>query len=394
MRIRTPEISIKDETLRLSARIETQRGDHRVPDELYFEFPAEHRSLIHPGIESFVVALYPYAMSLGEDIQLDGQLSPHLAYHIRTVQEVLCHLDPYLFRPVEICHGGWKTEIPERAQGVGVMFSGGVDAYHTLKSHLPSNQPVPGHAITHGVFVFRFDLPDSKLDSYREALAVYDLQFKKLGLTLVPAAFNVYDFRPPGTELYYYWLQRTHPIGLAALGMALSGGLGKLVLASSQTFDAYGDGFGGDFEIQTSLSTEWFQMIPAASVADRTLKTIAIAEWPETYDSLRVCLWDPNGVRNCGRCPKCLRTTTTLEVIGKLDLYTTFPKPYRPLRILRYLTGLRGGYYLGGIRRLAVRNGRLWIAFLLSIALWISALRAFVKSIIRIFRPGFKRSAG
>jgi hypothetical protein len=266
-----------------------------------------------------------------------------------------------------------------------------VDAYFSLLRNLPSAQTVPGFTLTHGIFVFGFDLTDSKLDSYREALAVYQAQFERFGLTLIPAAFNVYEFRPPGEGFVrWFWLLRTHPIGLAGLGLFLSRGLGRLIMASSQQFDAYGDGFGGDFEIQTSLATEWFEVIHDSLVENRTEKTIALAEWPETHDSLRVCLWDPKGVRNCGRCPKCIRTMATLEAIGKLDRYSTFPKPFRLSLILKHLTGLRGGYYLVGMRRLARENGRKDLARVLSIALFVSRQRARLKRIITFVNPDFK----
>lgn len=75
------------------------------------------------------------------------------------------------------------------------------------------------------------------------------------------------------------------------------------------------------------LSTEKIEVSNREGVVSRLEKIEVIAKWPETYDKLRVCWENPNGLKNCCRCNKCLLTMTALDMQGVLGNYATFPKP-------------------------------------------------------------------
>ena len=122
-------------------------------------------------------------------------------------------------------------------------------------------------------------------------------------------------------------------------------------------------------------------------------KTLSLAEWPAAYDTLRVCWWDPDGVENCGRCPKCVRTMTTLEIVRKLDLFSTFPRPYHPGRVLTRLSSIKDAHYLREIQVLAVENGRTGIAVLARMALWFASLKAFAKRLLQAINPSYRNRA-
>ncbi|HUO84828.1 MAG TPA: hypothetical protein VM534_06900 [Thermoanaerobaculia bacterium] len=91
------------------------------------------------------------------------------------------------------------------------------------------------------------------------------------------------------------------------------------------------------------FSTETTRIIHDGAEATRAEKAIALAEWPETFDRLRVCFnrkWqnvDTAGAKvvNCCRCEKCLRTMITLEICSALSRYSTFPYPLERSRIRR-----------------------------------------------------------
>jgi hypothetical protein len=83
------------------------------------------------------------------------------------------------------------------------------------------------------------------------------------------------------------------------------------------------------------LGTEGLQIIADGLEASRTFKTETIAQWPETYTTLRVC-WryvvfnETTGlIENCCRCQKCVRTMLALDLVGALHKYRTFPLPLR-----------------------------------------------------------------
>jgi hypothetical protein len=65
----------------------------------------------------------------------------------------------------------------------------------------------------------------------------------------------------------------------------------------------------------------------------RADKIAAITHWPETYARLRVCWKNVDGLNNCCRCEKCLRTMAMLEIYGALPCYTTFAQPFDRRRL-------------------------------------------------------------
>lgn len=395
MHVGPPEIITQDGMARLQAPVTVEKSRKDYPEKLWFEVDQAHASMLYTGAESFVTALLPLAMCLGEDIHIDAPISPQLAYHLGRVQQVMQHLDPGRLRPIQIHHGGLMTEVPRRPPGVGLTFSGGVDSFFTLQQNVMAGEQHPGYAITHGIFLFRFDLAEYELESYEKSAAVYDALFERLGKTLVRGSYNARKFSPYSEgRASRSWHLRTHPFGLAGMGMAMSSGLGRQFISSSQPFDEYGRDYGGDFEIQQSLSTEWLEMIHDGLVENRVQKTLSLAEWPEAYDSLRVCWWDPDGVQNCGRCPKCVRTMTTLKITRQLDLFSTFPRPYRPRLVLTRLSSIKDAHYLREIQVLALKNGRTQIAVLARIALWTASLKAFIKRLIQTINPSFRNPGG
>ncbi len=390
MNIHAPEITTANGITRLAARVETQTQINGLPGELWYEFPEAFGGMAAVDMEAFVVPLVPFAMRLGEDIHVAGEFSPQLFYHLVRYQQIYSFYEPRTFRPVQIIPSGLRATPLERAPGVGVMFSGGVDSFYTLYRHLPERQPIPEFRLTHGIFLFHFDLQGYERASYRKASQLYQQLFREHGLTLIPANFNSREFQPGGSySQRRRWANKAIGAVLAGAGLAFGRGLGRLLLASPHTLEFVGF-TGSSMPLDQSLSTEWLEVVHDSLVEDRADKTIALADWPATHDTLRVCWWDPDGVQNCGRCAKCIRTMTTLEAAGKLDAYTVFPKPLRRGRILPRLSAHSGGYYLPGMIRLALRNRRWDLFILLWIARLIGRLRGALKRFVRVFAPGFE----
>ncbi len=394
MRIHAPEITRTNGNVRVSARIETEARLPHLPETLWYKFPEEFEGMIFHGLEPFLIPLVPCAMNIVEAIDVPGDISPRLLFHLERYQQMYHYWEPRSFAPIPIRHAGSRGSDPlvnpARAKPVGMMFSGGVDSFHTLHRNLPGNQPVPEYQITHGIYLFGFDLQEHERASYAKSLARYQRLFADLHLTLIPLEFNARQFWRGGTQLENrHWQAKTFGAGLAGAGHVLGGGLGKLYMASSQLFN-HGEFMGSEMRLDQSLSTEWLEIIHDGLVEDRTRKTVALADWPATYDALRVCWWNPDGVQNCGQCPKCVRTMTTLEALGKLGHYSVFPKPYRPRLILQRLATIAGSAYLRDMRAIARKNGRWDLVIPLWIAGWIANIRAALKRFARVFNPAFE----
>ena len=390
MKIHPPEIHYKEDILRYSARVETRSQADHLPKTLWFEFPREYESFLHPGMEGFVATLVPLAMALGEDIEVEAPLSPRLVFHLKRYQQIYHHWQPHFYQPIAIHCDGYRHEEVERGKGVGLFFSGGVDSFYTLYQNMPENQPVPGYQVTHGIFLFRFDLHTHKEKSYKKFLASYQRLFDDLGLELIPASYNDSEFVPrvPGKNNFNF-RGNTYSAGFSGCGLTLSRGLHRLLIASSSVF-TYTKIQGSSYLHDQELSTEWFEIVHDGLVEDRMDKTSPLASWAPTYNTLRVCWWQPDGVMNCGKCPKCVRTMTGLELIGALDRYTVFPKPFRPWRILRRMTTIQEAYFADEMFYIALKRKRWGIAVLLGIALVISKIRKIAKSVVQIFAPNFE----
>ena len=79
------------------------------------------------------------------------------------------------------------------------------------------------------------------------------------------------------------------------------------------------------FEIyaMNMLSTNDTQILVCGENYSRVEKTDIVSQWPFSYKYLNVCIIHQSDIvdRNCSRCGKCQRTLTTLDVLGKLELY-------------------------------------------------------------------------
>jgi hypothetical protein len=199
-------------------------------------------------------------------------------------------------------------------------FSGGVDSFYTLYEHLPEKEGNPCHQLTHCLLLDGFAASRTPRlnESYRVIRESYETLLGAHGVKLVVAATNLSDF--------YHGI--LHPVQidgpvLASTPMILGRLVSTFHIASCLS---YGQILprGSNAITNALLSTENLTVTIHGSEQSRVQKTLAIAEWPATYENLRVC-WEEFGVKNCCRCEKCVRTMVTLEAAGALSNYKTFP---------------------------------------------------------------------
>lgn len=392
--IHPPERIDNGRTIEVRVPIEYRGSEIDLPDQLWYEFPADCAEFLDLGMESFVAGLLPLAMTLGEDIQVVGTLSPKFAFHAARYQRLRQLKDPNVFQGIDLRADGFETiDPPARARGAGLMFSGGVDSMDVLLDHLPDQMPYRPYQLTHGIFLFHFDQRSYQRAAYEAALEIYQGWFEQLGLTLIPADYNLKRFRPPRSPIpLKEWVNRTHGAGLMSVGMLLGRGLARLYLSASDTI-------GSEIEYGTSaltdhlMSTERFEIIHEGFDRNRSEKLERLAKNPQTYDYLRVCWWQHHGVQNCGRCHKCVRTMTTLAVLDKLTSYRTFSTPLTTELILRRGSTVLEGDFVEENLSLARRRGRTKYVWLLTVTLALSRLRALVRRWVQVLGLRQKGSA-
>ena len=320
MIIHKPKIENKGDKVRVSAYIEVETKKE-YSDTLWYEFDKEYEKYISESSNGFVTAMLFLAMHLGEDIKVTGTMSPKLAYGLKGLQGYFNFWHPNVFKIIKITCDGFEIE-KNTLEGVMCTFSGGVDSFYTLHRHLPENEENPQHQITHCLLLDGFALPrtDELNNSYRVIRESYEKLTGKLGIELVFAATNLSDFYHGKIAPVYI----DGPV-LSSAPLILGPLISTFHIASCLTYSQLLPR-GSNAITNPLISTEKLTVTIHGSDTSRVEKTIAITEWPETYDMLRVC-WEDIGVKNCCRCEKCVRTMITLKAAGVLSRYKTFPLP-------------------------------------------------------------------
>ena len=298
---------------------------------MFFEVSCDlEEYLITEVCDPFLVAIIYYAMVTGSDIECEAPVSERLYYGITN------HLVPLLcderegFKKISI-----KAQLSDKDYSVkrinGTGMSCGVDSMYTLYKYT------------------RDDMPDSyKLGAltYLTMGAVYHPNASKGG------DFSLDDFYAKTGEVADEKLQNAinvgNEVGLPVIGIKSNmdndfyrGGYGytcvfrnmACVLALSKYFKKYYCSAAGwprfydptlkdgseHYELLMCifLSTDSVEFILSDELT-RYQKTGEIADYDIARKYLDVCF----NFNNCGCCQKCYRTLITLELLGKLDLYS------------------------------------------------------------------------
>lgn len=333
MIIHPPEITSKNGRVGVCAAIEFQTQIN-LPKVMWFEFPANYQEFVTDRPDGFAVALLLLAMVLGEDIEVRGVLSPRLAYGMQEYQRVFNCWFPQKFQLIDIkCDNYKPLDQSDVKGGVASAFSGGVDSFYTLWSHLPPQQPNPNYQLEYGLFIHGYDILLEDQATYYTAQQAYAEMMHQQGLQLLVGSTNVYDFASKVD-----WAL-SHGSAIIGFAMVLGRLLSRFFIPSGYTYkDSHLRG-GTDPVLDHLLSTETLEIIHDGASVNRVEKTASIAKWVETYSRLRVCWVKPDGLKNCCECEKCIRTMTTLDMFGELSKYDTFPQPLsrQKIRSSKYL---------------------------------------------------------
>lgn len=352
----------------LSAAVQVE-GDSGLPATL--DYWVRHGSLVPDAqrADAFVVALLPLAMRLGEPVVVQGPVSTALAYGLRSVQHALATWWPALFRRVEVRYEQLDADPAPgpRPPGVGCCFSGGVDSWYTVLSHLAGSEPLAPYRISHALITHSFSqLDDTQPDDDRaERLhAVYAPLLAARGVELMLVESNLRRFRD--RILRDGGRMKSYASSLLSWAHALGRHFGRFHLAGHSTW-AYRDmtTFGSHLALDHHFGSDRLQVLHFGAGATRSERIEYIAGAPDALRSLRVCLAqsgltaEPGQIMNCGRCKKCMRTLMVLDMLGQREACTTFPADV-DLRAMQRASVLAADYesFLIDNLALARRTGR------------------------------------
>ena len=362
-----PIITTKNDFVFLKSRFEMQKPIPYFPSELWYRFPEPYANHLSLRADAFAPTALLVAMFTGENLLVRGAISPLLAYNLLEYRNIYHSWQPNLFKKVDIKYELLEQSSPPQGNtAVATAFSGGVDSFYTLWAHRPENQSIVEAQITHGLFVHGLDLRLADEVSYNIAAQAYSKLFKELGLELIQAATNAYQF----SEFRINW---TMFFGTPLIGAALClNSLIRQFYVPSSFSDFNIIPYGSSPLIDHLLSTESTNIVHHGASISRTEKTIILTNWPATFHKLRVCANKVrmNGLNNCGTCHKCYRMITLLDLLKALPNYSNFPKKMTPIPYVHWgLLNTLDPVTAKELRNKAASTGKIQVAFGIQVAL-------------------------
>jgi len=320
MKISKPQIAQENKQIIHRVDVESIKGNKTIWYSLHESFG----DLLSSSCDAYLVALLIPAMAIGEDIHINGMISERLLYNLSgSFQRLLQHVIPSL-RQVKIYPEDVCRNQANLAPGVATGFSGGIDSFCVLADHYYSNV-LERFKVTHLLFnnVGSHGRGVERLfqERYKRLLPAAEL----LGLPFLMINSNLGSFYGKGLGF-----AQTHTQRNASVALLLQGGIGRYMYASAYN---YSDAFvGPTYDMAYSdpitlplLSTDTLDAFSVGSEYSRVEKILRVAEVPDSYRTLDVCVNAHNNSRytNCSICWKCLRTLATLEIAGYLEHYST-----------------------------------------------------------------------
>lgn len=319
MKIGKPQIITKDDKSIYQVYIESPTG----AETLWYSLDQSFGDLLVDANDGPLVALLIPAMEMGEDIHIGGIISDRLYYNLQgPLQKLLQHIIPSLHQ-IKIYPENIQCTQASNVSGVATGFSGGIDSFSVLADYYYST--IPEHLkITHLLYnnVGSHGTGGEKL--FRKRYEHLLPTTERIGLPFIMINSNLDTFY--NNKLGF---QQTHTLRNASVTLLLQGGISRYLYASSYDYSRVFVGVTHDTAYSESiilplLSTDIINISSVGSEHTRVQKTLSIAELPDSYDTLDVCVNadNNNGYTNCSTCWKCLRTLTTLEIAGYLERYS------------------------------------------------------------------------
>lgn len=404
MIIHSPVLKNNEDSSVISVRIETGDFELDIPKDLWFRVDHNWSKFLSKKSDAFLVAMLPIACEMGENIEIYGDISPKLLYGAREYVRISNAYYPNRNSLIEIKAHNLSQDIKlptntvNLENGIGFAFSGGVDAFYTLYSHLPENEDIPEYQITHALTINGFD---RDVDLYQSEFfpvlkKIYNPIFDKLNIKYISVDTNLQAFRKTGVRD----LTNSYSSSLISSALILGTIFRKFFVSSSYKYGVLGTADDLRPLVDPLLSNEDTEILYAGADATRYERLLAISAWPLTYDHLRVCTnknWrnidvQSSSIVNCCNCEKCLLTQIALDLINVSSLYSTFPIQLTRKRI-RYTHFKRGSRIrLKEYLRYSDKIGKKDLSFDLRCALYLSIFKSFIKSPKKLFSSFLKHT--
>lgn len=296
-----------------NVRLEPAEGGQRLSGELdgkplWWLFPAG--IAVDRRAEPFLGVALLRAMSRHEDIVVDpaAPVSEDYRKSFEAVQRAFKQWNPG-FRIAKI---DASLADGTRHDGVLCSFSSGVDSLHSFIEHADE--------ITHLLTLGGVDYVTGPRTDFVEVHAKTTDFATQTGKVPVVVDTNVREVCDA------YGIRWNYAHGAILCSLAVSLGFRRYIIPGTYNYRDLKP-WGSHPLIDPLWSTRSTEVVHDAIDALRTDKTANIARHPAMLRHLQVC--KHSQVRNCGDCPKCVRTALTLYVLGIGESPVPCPDPVK-----------------------------------------------------------------
>lgn len=320
---------------------------------IWFSTPSKNKHMLSESYDAFLLVPLYIAMSYKQDLYIRGKVSKRLYKNVMTyVQTILCEYSERLSK-VNVFVDGFSDTTNQIKSGGGVIgtsFSCGIDSLTTIYDCYVNEQDEDYkiNALflfdcgTHGVY----QDPKSH-EAYNQEYIYNKPAADELGLPVHQVKSNVHAFMG---NIKDFQLDKLHGRGIFNGGswgtfamfsciFALQNGINKYYQPNTYEYEEIKDWgkYSRNYDITKFsecylvplLQTESVELITYGCQYTRTQKTEHISDWHIMKKYLNFGC-KKNGIL-CGHCSKCTRALCILDVMGKIEEFsTTFDlKAYR-----------------------------------------------------------------
>jgi len=274
--------------------------------------------LMPERLDPFLVALLPIAMDCGETLELDGPVSERLYYnithyymHILRAQIPRLALIPVVSGSLESAPAG------NRPRFVATGCSCGIDSFSVLADHFWGDAP-PGFKVSHLLF--------HNVGSHGNDQALFERRYERVRSFAEELSIPLVKINSNLAAIFGGDFETTMTTRNISAALVLQQMFGKYLHGSSFRYE---DCFVGRTKYSAFsepcavhlFSTESMDCILAGSQYSRVEKTERVAAIEAARRHLDVCV-SASEETNCSVCSKCARTLLTLEILGKVSLFS------------------------------------------------------------------------
>lgn len=309
-----PRYSSEGERVRVSATLQ-------MPDQELEIYYSASRGPLSTSLDPFLAAALLPAMKVHAPLHVAGPVSRKLLRATRRIQEIIHTWDKEM-QPVSVSSDSEVGADTEPNPAAACFFSGGLDSFYTVLKHR--------HEIESLIIVEGYSIHLADRDAQADVSSHLRAAASELGLRPLEVETNVAE-----ATLGYFPLNIEFgpPIqwaaALTSVGMLLAPLFGRVFMAAAHS---YGHFIPSPFHplLDSLWSTDSVEIIDDGHDATRVDKAALVGSSQAALRHLRVC-WksrEPydNGLYNCGRCEKCIRTQINLYLVGALERCETLPR--------------------------------------------------------------------